>query len=50
MFRKGVCGVAEQEEKLVIPKSDTEAGPGLIQLEEGLHEETNPLLTFNEHD
>lgn len=43
----------EKEEdltELVIPKSDTESGPGLVRLNETLPEQTNPLLTFNEHN
>ncbi|ABO49947.1 hypothetical protein Dred_1417 [Desulforamulus reducens MI-1] len=33
---------------VVIPKSDTQSGPGLIRLKDVLADETNPLATFNE--
>ncbi|WP_274377436.1 hypothetical protein [Desulforamulus ferrireducens] len=36
--------------ELVIPKSDTQAGPGLLNLEEAVREETDPLASFNEAD
>lgn len=36
--------------ELVIPKSDTHAGPGLLSLKEAVSEETDPLATFNEAD
>lgn len=37
-------------DNVVIPKSDTEASPGLIRLKDVLGDQTNPLLTFNEHE
>jgi hypothetical protein len=40
----------EFADDVVIPKSDTEAGPGLIKLNEALKKQTDPLATFNENE
>lgn len=39
-----------ENEKLVIPKSDLQAGPGLIPLKDLLDDLQDPLSAFNEGD
>lgn len=40
----------KKEEKLLIPKSDVQAGPGLVPLDEALKELQEPLKAFNVED
>ncbi|MEG6617006.1 hypothetical protein V6C27_11315 [Peptococcaceae bacterium 1198_IL3148] len=40
----------QEKEQLYIPKSDVQAGPGLVPLDEALIEQQNPLQAFNVED